>query len=189
MAKKTPSLAIGRGEKLPASKGAGLTAKGRACELCGVDIDHKKSNARFCSRDHKRKTSDMQRDHSVEYQRNAEKRRAQALEYYYANHEQAKKRQLNRQKLRPEVASANSANRRVIKLQRTPAWLTDFDKLKIRCLHSVAAMLTRENQEPWHVDHVIPLQGDLVSGLHVPSNMRVLRGKENISKHNRFEVI
>jgi hypothetical protein len=28
--KKTPSLAIGRGEKLPASKGAGLTAKGRA---------------------------------------------------------------------------------------------------------------------------------------------------------------
>jgi len=30
MAKKTPSLAVGRGEKLPTSKGAGLTAKGRA---------------------------------------------------------------------------------------------------------------------------------------------------------------
>ena len=30
MAKKTPSLAVGRGEKLPISKGAGLTAKGRA---------------------------------------------------------------------------------------------------------------------------------------------------------------
>jgi len=28
--KKTPSLAIGRGEKLPVSKGAGLIAKGRA---------------------------------------------------------------------------------------------------------------------------------------------------------------
>ena len=28
--KKTPSLAVGRGEKLPISKGAGLTAKGRA---------------------------------------------------------------------------------------------------------------------------------------------------------------
>ena len=189
MAKKTPSLAVGRGEKLPASKGAGLTAKGRACELCGVDISHKKSNARFCSREHKRKTSDMQRDYSAEYQRNAETRRAQALEYYYANHDLAKKRQLNRQKLRPEIASASAANRRAIKLQRTPAWLTDFDKLKIRCLHSVAAMLTRENQEPWHVDHIIPLQGNLVSGLHVPSNMRVLRGKENISKHNRFEVL
>jgi len=30
MTKKTPSLAVGRGEKLPVSKGAGLTAKGRA---------------------------------------------------------------------------------------------------------------------------------------------------------------
>ena len=30
MAKKTPSLSVGRGEKLPVSKGAGLTAKGRA---------------------------------------------------------------------------------------------------------------------------------------------------------------
>ena len=28
--KKGPSLAVGRGEKLPISKGAGLTAKGRA---------------------------------------------------------------------------------------------------------------------------------------------------------------
>lgn len=30
MAKKNVSLAVGRGEKLPVSKGAGLTAKGRA---------------------------------------------------------------------------------------------------------------------------------------------------------------
>jgi hypothetical protein len=30
MAKKTPSLAVGRGEKLSVEKGAGLTAKGRA---------------------------------------------------------------------------------------------------------------------------------------------------------------
>lgn len=187
--KKGPVLSVGRGEKLPISKGAGLTAKGRACELCGADICHKKSNARFCSRDHKRKTSDMHRDWSAEYQRNAETKRAKALEYYYANHEQSKKRQLNRQKLRPETASACSASRRALKLQRTPSWLTDFDKLKIKCLHSVAAMLTRENKEPWHVDHIMPLQGYLVSGLHVPSNMQVLRGVENISKHNKFEVV
>lgn len=30
MAKKSVSLAVGRGEKLPTDKGAGLTAKGRA---------------------------------------------------------------------------------------------------------------------------------------------------------------
>jgi hypothetical protein len=185
---KKVSLSVGRGEKLPTSQGAGLTAKGRACELCGVDIGHKRSDARFCSREHKSKTSDMQRDYLAEYHRNVEARRARALKYYYANHEQSKKRQLNRQKLRPEIASANAAKHRALKLQRTPAWLTDFDKLKIKCLYSVAAMLTRENNEPWHVDHVVPLQGRLVSGLHVPSNMQVLRGVDNIAKHNNFEV-
>jgi hypothetical protein len=78
--------------------------------------------------------------------------------------------------------------RQLGKKQRTPAWLTDYDKLRIECLYSIAAMLTRHNGEPWHVDHVIPLQGKLVSGLHVPSNLRVMRGVENISKKNKFEV-
>ena len=166
-----------------------LPADNRCCALCGVSISTKRKDAKFCSREHKRMTFDLQRNHAAEYQKNKEVRKGQALKHYYANHDQNKKQQLNRQKLRPEIASASAAKRRAVKLQRTPAWLTDFDRLKIKCLYSVAAMLTRENKKSWHVDHVIPLQGNLVSGLHVPSNMRVLRGKENISKHNNFEVI
>lgn len=87
-----------------------------------------------------------------------------------------------------DVVNAAVARRKAAKLRRTPAWLTDFDKLKIQCIYSVAAMLTRVNNEPWHVDHIIPLQGKLVSGLHVPDNLRVLAGVENVRKHNRFEV-
>ena len=79
--------------------------------------------------------------------------------------------------------------RRAAKMNRTPAWLTEFDKLKIKCIYQMAAMYTKVNGEPWHVDHEIPLQGELVSGLHVPSNLRVMRGSENISKKNKFEVI
>lgn len=87
------------------------------------------------------------------------------------------------------IINATVARRKAAKLERTPGWLTEFDKLKIKCLYSIAAMLTRENKEPWHVDHIIPLQGKLVSGLHVPSNMQVLRGIENVSKKNTFEVV
>jgi hypothetical protein len=84
--------------------------------------------------------------------------------------------------------NALTRQRQAAKLQRTPAWLSDFDKLKIQCIYSIAAMLTRTNKEPWHVDHVIPLQGVFVSGLHVPTNLQVMRGVENISKKNKFEV-
>lgn len=84
---------------------------------------------------------------------------------------------------------ANKAAYRAGKTNRTPLWLSEFDKLKIRCIYSIAAMLTRENKEPWHVDHIIPLHGEKVSGLHVPSNLWFVRGFENTLKNNKFEVL
>jgi hypothetical protein len=80
------------------------------------------------------------------------------------------------------------AMRKKVTKQRTPKWLSDFDRLKIKCYYSIAAMLTRNNEAPWHVDHVVPLQGELVSGLHVPNNLQLLRGVDNIRKKNKFEV-
>jgi hypothetical protein len=83
---------------------------------------------------------------------------------------------------------ATNATRRAAKLRRTPAWLTEFDKLKIKCLYQLAAMRNRESGQKWHVDHIIPLQGELVSGLHVPSNLRVILATENLSKNRHYEV-
>ena len=80
------------------------------------------------------------------------------------------------------------AMRKKVVKQRTPTWLSPFDRLKIKCYYSVAAMLARNNKEPWHVDHIVPLQGKLVSGLHVPSNLQFLRGVDNVRKKNKFEV-
>jgi len=85
--------------------------------------------------------------------------------------------------------TANKMNYRATKINRTPIWLTEFDLLKIKCIYSIAAMLTRENKEPWHVDHIIPLKGKLVSGLHVPNNLHPMRGTENICKNNKYEVV
>ena len=54
---------------------------------------------------------------------------------------------------------ANKAKYRATKGNRTPIWLTDRDKLVMRCIYSVAQMYTRESGEPRDVDHDIPLNG------------------------------
>lgn len=109
----------------------------------------------------------------ADYQSNKEARLAQKKEY--------------RKRAHSNIIYLATMRKKAVK-QRTPKWLTEHDKLRIRCVYSIAAMLTRHNDEPWHVDHVIPLQGKTVSGLHVPNNLCVMRGIENISKKNKFEV-
>lgn len=46
----------------------------------------------------------------------------------------------------------------------------------------------RNCPEGMHVDHIIPLKGELVSGLHVAENLQYLSPEENMKKGNRFEV-
>jgi hypothetical protein len=119
---------------------------------------------------------------------NKEKIIANKRAAYYAKQEEhlAQKREY-RQANKGKINFLCAMRKKVIK-QRTPVWLSPFDRLKIKCYYSVAAMLARNNGEPWHVDHIVPLQGKLVSGLHVPNNLQFLRGVDNIRKKNKFEV-
>jgi len=93
----------------------------------------------------------------------------------------------NWQKRNKGTANANTRKYQAAKLKRTPEWLSDFDILKMKCFYQVAAMRSKESGESWHVDHVIPLQGKKVSGLHVPWNLTIIRGSENVKKSNRYD--
>ena len=86
------------------------------------------------------------------------------------------------------LINSYTKKRRADQLNRTPSWLTDIDFERMQNEYKLAAILTKLNGEPWHVDHIIPLQGKLVSGLHVPSNLRVMRGIDNVSKGNSYAV-
>jgi hypothetical protein len=78
--------------------------------------------------------------------------------------------------------------RQLAKIQRTPSWLTEDDHWLIEQAYELAQLRTSMFGFPWHVDHVIPLRGVKVSGLHVPNNLRVIPGAENSRKGNRMEV-
>ena len=84
------------------------------------------------------------------------------------------------------IKATLESKRRAAKLQRTPKW--DSEAHLIQAKYQLANMLTRETGKPHHVDHIIPLQGKKVCGLHIFSNLRVILGEENIKKSNKFPI-
>jgi len=72
------------------------------------------------------------------------------------------------------------------KLQRTPKWLDVDDLWLIEQAYELSAMRTKMLGFAWHVDHVIPLRGTTVSGLHVPTNLCVVPAVVNLRKGNRY---
>lgn len=66
----------------------------------------------------------------------------------------------------------------------TPPWLTKDHKAAIVAVYAEAQRISAETGIAHHVDHVVPLGGKTVCGLHVPWNLQVLPAAENIKKGN-----
>lgn len=76
---------------------------------------------------------------------------------------------------------------RASKTQRTPKWLAKKHFAEIEEFYTIAKMFQIYTGESYHVDHVVPLKGKNVSGLHVPWNLTVIPAKENCRKFNKYD--
>ena len=85
--------------------------------------------------------------------------------------------------------NASNAKRRATILAQTPAWVSEHELQRIKALYKEAARLTAATGITHHVDHILPLQGELVCGLHCLSNLQILTQAENCSKSNRFDPV
>lgn len=74
--------------------------------------------------------------------------------------------------------NAHTAKRRAKKLLATPIW-ANMDKIR--------DIYIKAKEEGLVVDHIIPLQNDLVCGLHVENNLQLLTASENSKKNNSFD--
>ena len=70
------------------------------------------------------------------------------------------------------------SKRRAVKLDATPNWLTTIDWLIIEYVYESCP-------HNFHIDHIVPLQGKTVCGLHVPWNLQAIPKLQNLSKSNR----
>lgn len=85
----------------------------------------------------------------------------------------------------PAQVYAATAKRRASKLMRTPVWLDATQKAEIDFTYEYCAALRSIGMD-YHVDHIVPLQGKTVSGLHMPFNLQVIHAKDNLRKANNL---
>lgn len=89
------------------------------------------------------------------------------------------------------VAKRNhwSAKRRASIIERTPKWLSPEQLQQIKQFYIDAKDLQwlSDPTDVLSVDHIIPLNGKIVSGLHVPWNLQILPKSLNSKKRNKFK--
>ena len=111
---------------------------------------------------------------AIRYLKNKEQIRAQQAKYYLNN---------------KAIFAKKVAKRHAAKLNRTPNWLTKAHHAEIDGMYEFCQIFNQyisTSNNKFEVDHIIPLQGKQVSGLHTPENLQVLTRRSNNKKRNKF---
>lgn len=101
------------------------------------------------------------------YHKNIDASRRQGVDKYHRNKHRG-------------TYTANTAKRRSRKRQATPLWLSELHFEQIKLFYEAAA------QHRCDVDHIVPILGKDICGLHVPWNLQVLDDSLNSSKGNKL---
>jgi len=118
------------------------------------------------------KNSENIKEKSKEYRRlNPEKRKETLRKYHENNRDKVAERRIKR---------------RALEKESTPNW---SEKDLIKVVYDKAKWLEKLTGKKYHVDHVIPLNGKNVCGLHVWSNLQILEASINCSKQNKLGPI
>lgn len=79
---------------------------------------------------------------------------------------------------------AGGARRRCARINSQPAWVAQHE---IAAIYKTCVEISKRTGVEHHVDHIVPLRGRKVCGLHVPWNLQVIPSVENLRKGNKFD--
>jgi hypothetical protein len=133
---------------------------------------------------------ECKRKKDLEYAaKNREKAKQKSAEWYAENKEYANERMRTYGKqwrTKNKDKNCSKSNKyRASKLKATPKWVDEEHQWLIDEVYHLSKIRSEHTGILWHVDHIVPLQGKNVCGLHVIENLQVIPSKENLSKGNK----
>lgn len=150
--------------------------RGSWCKTCVNEKERNRPKDKEISRIRSKKWRDNNSNRSSEI----------SASYRERNPERVKESESKWRLAHKDVRASNQAKRRAAKLQRTPKWLTKEQLTQIEEFYSLAKEIQWLSEDSLEVDHIVPLQGEEVSGLHVPWNLQILPESINIRKSNKL---
>lgn len=180
--------------KLPPEKKAAISARRKEWRKANPERDasHKnytKEERAAYMREWRKRNADKEAAYRNKPEAKERSREYQAA-YWEAKKEQLKPLRKEQGKewrqANPAKVAAHAAKRRAMLLRATHSWLTSDDLWMIDEVYDLCALRSRITGVKHHVDHIYPLQGRKVCGLHTPFNLQVLPAKVNQSKRNRL---
>jgi len=146
-----------------------------------------RANNREASRAIYSKFYEENKDRLIEEGRKLQPKNNEYSKTYRENNKEQRRLSGEKWRAKNKVLTCFLANaRRARKLQATPKW-AEAEQEQIEALYREAARLQEETGIVHHVDHIIPLQSDLVCGLHCLANLQILTQHENNVKSNKFD--
>jgi Na+-translocating ferredoxin:NAD+ oxidoreductase RnfC subunit len=166
----------------------------KVCSVCLVEKDLTLFNKRVASYDGKdsrcKSCKALYRNRNAlserkYYLKNKEKILLRHKKYKQNNREKINKRKRDYRAREKDKHSHWDSKKWAARQQRVPNWLTKKQTEDIQRFYSLRNEIKMLTGDEYHVDHIVPLQGKNICGLHVPWNLQILPADINLKKSNK----